>query len=159
MTGLNASVLSKTAPSPPSDVNMSQNGLNSVLVTWTPSQGPDVTGYTITYQENNGHQRGSITAGKSDTFVNIGQLIAGATYSIYIVVTSNTLPSITTTAKQITLGTYYYLSVPLNYQSIQLLFTACLLLLLKVNGLYLLKSQMNPFPVEKQCPVSSYPYL
>ncbi|CAI8049666.1 Peroxidasin-like protein [Geodia barretti] len=71
-------------PSPPSNVRVSQNGLNSILVTWTPSAGPNVTGYTIYYYQINGGLSGSVTAAETDTSVVITGLIAGANFlSVY----------------------------------------------------------------------------
>ena len=82
------------APSPPSNVRVSQNGLNSLLVTWTPSEGPNVTGYTVIYQQIDGQQYGSVTAkNNTDTNINITGLIAGASFSIGVLTNSSTLPS------------------------------------------------------------------
>ena len=97
------------APSPPySDVRVSQNGLNSLLVTWTPSQGPDVTGYTVYYQQQDGGVNSSVEAGQtdSDSSITIPGLIVGATYSISIVANSSTLPSTVTTGPTATIGSY-----------------------------------------------------
>ena len=88
------------APSPPSAVSVSQNGLDSVLVSWTPPSGePDVTGYIIYYQQDGG-QRLSGNAGATD-MTTITGLITGATYSITMVATSSTLPSTETTAQTV----------------------------------------------------------
>ena len=93
------------APSPPSDVSVSQNGLGSILVSWTPPSGePAVTGYIIYYQQDGG-QRLSQSFGFTDTTATITELIVGATYSLTIVATSSTLPSNETEAEDITLGT------------------------------------------------------
>ena len=86
--------LSPLAPSPPSNVRVTQNGFNSLLVTWTPSQEPDVTGYTTTYQQIHGGQSGSLNT--NQTSITITELIVGATYSIGVLANSNTLPSIMT---------------------------------------------------------------
>ena len=94
-------------PSPPSDVSMSQNGLNSLLVTWTPSQGPYVTGYTIYYQQQDGGHSGSVEAGQYDTSITKPGLIVGATYSISIAANSSTLPSTVTTGPSATIGMHY----------------------------------------------------
>ena len=88
-------------------MSVSQNGLNSLLVTWTPSQGPDVTGYTIYYQKQNGGPSGSVEAGQSDTSITIPGLIVGATYSISMVANSSTLPSTVTTGHSATIGTFH----------------------------------------------------
>ena len=95
---------SPPAPSPPSAVSVSQNGLDSVLVSWTPPSGePDVTGYIIYYQQDGG-QRLSENAGATATTVTITGLIAGATYSIIMVATSSTLPSTETAVQTVTIG-------------------------------------------------------
>ena len=78
-------------PPPPSDVRVSQNGVNSILVTWTPSEGPDVTGYTVHYQQIDGGQNGSVIA--TDTSVIITGLMVGGTFSISVSANSNPLPS------------------------------------------------------------------
>ena len=85
-------------------MSVSQNGLNSLLVTWTPSQGPDVTGYTVYYQQQDGGPSGSVEAGQNDTSITIPGLIVGATYSISIVANSSTLPSTVTTGPSATIG-------------------------------------------------------
>ena len=95
---------SPPAPSPPSAVRGSQNGLDSVLVSWTPpSGGPDVTGYIIYYQRDGG-QRLSENAAATATTATITGLIAGATYSITMVATSSTLPSTETAVQTVTIG-------------------------------------------------------
>ena len=97
------------APSPPSGLSVSQNGLDSALVSWTaPSGGPAVTGYIIYYQqEEEGGQRLSESAGAAATTASITGLIAGVTYSITMVATSSTLPSTETAALTVTIGTLY----------------------------------------------------
>ena len=92
------------APSPPPNVGVSQNGLNSLLVTWTPSEGPNVTGYTIYYQQIDGRQNGSVPAKSTDT-INITGLIAGANFSIGVLANSNTLPSTVTDGPTGNIGT------------------------------------------------------
>ena len=72
-------------------MRVSQNGVNSLLVTWTPSEGHDVTGYTVHYQQIDGTQNGSVIA--TDTSVTITGLIVGATFSISVSANSNTLSS------------------------------------------------------------------
>ena len=97
---------SPSAPSPPSDVSVSQNGLDSLLVSWA-SGDPTVTGYIIYYQQHNGGQRHSLTAGATDTSATITGLITGATYSISVASTSGTLPSTETAAlHDVTIGIY-----------------------------------------------------
>ena len=91
------------APPHPSDVRVSQNGLNSLLVTWTPSAGPNVTGYTIYYHQINGGLSGSVTAAGTDTSVIITGLTLGANFSISVVTNSSTLPSIVTYGPNVTI--------------------------------------------------------
>ncbi|CAI8053974.1 Receptor-type tyrosine-protein phosphatase F, partial [Geodia barretti] len=91
------------APSPPSNVRVSQNGLNSLLVTWTPSAGPNVTGYTIYYQQIDGRQNGSVKAVETDTSIVITGLTLGANFSISVVTNSSTLPSIVTYGPNVTI--------------------------------------------------------
>ena len=93
-------------PSLPSNVRVTQNGLESLLVTWTPSQGPDVTGYTIFYQQRNGKNSGLLTVERTDTSAIITGLTAEATFSISVSATSDTLPSTTTQGKEILIGMY-----------------------------------------------------
>ena len=96
------------APSPPSSLSVSQNGLESALVSWTaPSGGATVTGYIIYYQlEEEGGQRLSESAEAAATTASITGLIAGVTYSITMVATSSTLPSTETAALTVTIGTF-----------------------------------------------------
>ena len=93
-------------PSPPSNVGVSQNGLNSLLVTWTPSEGPNVTGYTVIYQQIDGTQNGSVTAKNTDTNINITGLIAGSSFSIGVLANSSTLPSTVTYGPTANIGIY-----------------------------------------------------
>ena len=94
------------APSPPSGVTVSQNGVGSVQVSWTPPSGePTVTGYIIYYQQQDGGHNGSEeVAGATATTATITGLMTGATYSITMVATSSTLPSTVTAAETITIG-------------------------------------------------------
>ena len=90
------------APSPPTGVTVSQNGLGSLLVSWTPpSGGADVTGYYIYYLYS-----GTLYSMSEATITSatITGLIAGVTYSINVVANSTTLPSTVTTAPDITIG-------------------------------------------------------
>ena len=84
-------------------MGVSQNGLNSLLVTWTPSQGPNVTGYTIYYYQIDGGLSGSVTAAETDTSVVITGLIAGANFSISVSADSSTLPSTVTHGPNVTM--------------------------------------------------------
>ena len=88
------------APYSPYDSRVSQNGLNSLLVSWSPPNNrPDrVTGYHISYQEQDGGHRGSVMTGESNLNTTITGLIAGATYSISVAANSSTLPSYPTSA-------------------------------------------------------------
>ena len=93
------------APSPPSGVTVSQNGVGSVQVSWTPPSGePNATGYIIYYQQQDGGHNGSVMAGATATTATITGLMTGATYFITMVVTSSTLPCTVTTAEAITIG-------------------------------------------------------
>ena len=87
-------------------MRVAQNGLESLLVTWTPSQEPDVTGYTIFYQQIDGEHSGPTTTGRTDTSATITGLIVGATFSISVSATSDTLPSTRTQGKEILIGMY-----------------------------------------------------
>ena len=73
-------------------------------MTWTPSEGPDITGYTVIYQQIDGQQYGSVTAKDTDTNINITGLIAGANFSISVLANSNTLPSTVTYGPNTTIG-------------------------------------------------------
>ena len=99
-------ISSHPAPSPPSDVSVSQNGLGSVLVSWTaPSGEPAVTGYIIYYQQD-GEERLSQSAESTATTAIITGLMARATYSVTMVAISSTLPSNETEAETVTIGIY-----------------------------------------------------
>ena len=93
---LNYILMITPAPPHPSNLRVSQNGLNSLLVTWTQSEGPDVTGNTIYYQQKDGRRNGSVTAAETDTSIVITGLASGANFSIRVVTNSSTLPSIVT---------------------------------------------------------------
>ena len=81
---------------------MSQNGLNSVLVTWTPSGIRYVIGYTIYYQQK-GEQSVSSEEFGNVTRATISDLITGSTYNISVsanttfgfIIISNVAPDIT----------------------------------------------------------------
>ena len=98
-------LLLSPVPTPPSGVIVSQNGPNSLLVTWTPSDGPNVTGYTIFYQQQDGGDSGSVEAEETNNRIIISGLIRGATYSISIMAKSDTLPSDTISEKIQIIGT------------------------------------------------------
>ena len=86
---------------------VSQNGVDSVQVSWTaPSGEPTVTGYIIYYHQQDGGHTGSEIAGDTATTATITGLMTGAKYSITMVATSSTLPSNVTAAVTITIGIY-----------------------------------------------------
>ena len=87
-------------------LSVSQNGLDSAVVSWiAPSGQPAVTGYIIYYQQEEGGQRLSESAGPTATNATITGLITEATYFITMVATSSILPSIETSALNVTIGT------------------------------------------------------
>ena len=75
--------------SPPSDVEAVQNGLTSIIVTWTASS--DATGYRIYYTSDS--DSGSKELGGSATGLTLSSLKNGDTYSISIVAISQYLPT------------------------------------------------------------------
>ena len=86
-------------------MKVSQNGLNSLLVTWTQSEGPHITSYTIFNQEIGGElTNASLEANETDTNVTVNDLKTGSNYEIKIVANSLTLPSVTITAPLTTIG-------------------------------------------------------
>ena len=89
------------APSPPSNVIVSQNGLESLLVSWTAGESI-VTGYIISYKQQDEVHSHSVTETVTSTIIT--GLMIGATFSISIVATSSTLPSNETIAQNITIG-------------------------------------------------------
>ena len=94
------------APSSPSDVSVSQNGLGSLLVSWTPGDST-ATGYIIYYQQHPPRERFLEVDEADTTSATITGLMAGATYSISVASTSGTLPSTETAAPHdITIGNY-----------------------------------------------------
>ena len=96
------------APSPPSAVSVSQNGLGSVQVCWkSPSGGPPVTGYIIYYKQNRG-KRFSVNAGATSTIATIAGLNELTSYSITMVATSSTLHSTETAAEMVTVGRSFW---------------------------------------------------
>ena len=96
------------APSPPSDVDVSQNGLESLLVSWTASGESIVTGYIISYKQQDGVHSGSVNVNETVISTIITGLMIGATYSISVVATSSTLPSNETIPQKITIGNGIY---------------------------------------------------
>ena len=88
-------------------MSVSQNGLNSLLISWSSGESI-VTGYIISYQQQNGGHNGSVNVDIVTSTI-ITRLTIGATYSFSIVATSNTLPSTKTTVTDITIGIIYTL--------------------------------------------------
>ena len=81
------------APSPPSGLTVSQNGEDSVLVSWTPQAGEAaVTGYTISYHTQDGEQ--TLSFPDSASTATLTNLAIGGTYNIKFVVNSTTIPSV-----------------------------------------------------------------
>ena len=93
---------SSLAPSAPYGVRVAQNGLNSVLVSWTAGN-MSVTGYFISYSSEEGGEINSLTAEENDTHITISGLIVGANYTVNISAKSSMLPSPVVT-RHITLG-------------------------------------------------------
>ena len=85
---------------------MSQNGLESLLVSWTPGESI-VTGYIISYRQQDGVHSGSVNVNETVISTIITGLMIGATYSISVVATSSTLPS-NTIPQNITIGNGIY---------------------------------------------------
>ena len=87
-----------TVASAPTNVTAVQDGPTRILVSWSPP-GPlgDTTGYRIDYNTNSGSDSVTIDGGSTDSHILTG-LQNGATYTISIVATSQTLPSDTVTA-------------------------------------------------------------
>ena len=104
-------------------MGVTQNGLESLLVTWTPSQGPNVTGYTIFYQQRNGEHIGLLTVERTDTSAIITGLTAEATFSISVSATSDTLPSTRTQGKYILIDMYMYVLPILQDESALIIIT------------------------------------
>ena len=85
---------------------MSQNGLNSVLVTWTPL-GRYVTGYTIFYQRKGEQSLSSEEIGNV-TRATISDLITGSMYNISVSADSTShFIMVSTIAPDITIGMAY----------------------------------------------------
>ena len=86
-------------------MTVSQNGVDSVQVSWTPPSGePTVTSYIIYYQQQDGGHNGLVIPGATTTTSIIIGLMTGATYFITMVATSSTLPSTVSAAETITIG-------------------------------------------------------
>ena len=79
-------------PYSPRKLRVLQNGVNSLMVSWSPQYSGlyiIVTGYYISYQEQDGGHRGSLMTGESNLNTTITGLIAGATYSISVAANSS----------------------------------------------------------------------
>ena len=88
-------------------MSVSQNGLGSVLVSWTPPSGePAVTGYIIYYQQDGG-QRLSQSTGPTTATANITGLNIGGRYSFTMVTNSSTLPSAKSAEEIFTIGMHH----------------------------------------------------
>lgn len=92
-----------TVPFPPSNLSVTQNGRDTVLVSWSPSDGVD--GYIVYYQEE-GSRRYSRQAGADDTSFTLTRLNAGKTYSISMVAYTG-FYSTEAGPVNITIGRYY----------------------------------------------------
>jgi hypothetical protein len=77
-----------TRPSPPSNLSVSQNGLNSVLVSWEPSYGADY--YTIYYMYQNDFDRSSRRSQRANADDTTITLLLSIGYSYSISITANT---------------------------------------------------------------------
>lgn len=88
-----------------------QNGPQSLLVSWTPSEGENLTGYTVFYYQLNGNHSDYVETSTNSTTLVITDLISGALYSVSIVANSSTLPSTMSTAPDTRLGMFDAISV------------------------------------------------
>ena len=100
------------APFPPSNLSVSQNGLNNVLVSWTPSDG--VERYIIYYQQDGRRKRSFKKTGTS-TSSTISKLNAGSTYSISVVAATE-LHSTEVGPVNITIGRYFDLFLKMCFE-------------------------------------------
>ena len=88
-------------------MRVSQNGLNSVLVSWTsPSDTTFVTGYIIYYQAHEGESNSLLTVG-SDTSATVPGLSLWETYNISVASNSEFFISHQSVPQEITLGILY----------------------------------------------------
>ena len=86
------------AASAPTDLTAVQDGPTSILVSWSPPDLlGDTTGYRIDYSTNHSSDSVTIDGGSTDNFT-LTDLQNGATYTISIVATSQSLPSDIVTA-------------------------------------------------------------
>ena len=78
--------------SPPTDVTAVQDGLTSIILSWTPSN--DATGYRIYYKSSGSHSGfEDVNGGSTDTY-NLSSLHNGHSYTVSIMATSIDPPSI-----------------------------------------------------------------
>ena len=78
--------------SPPTDVTAVQDGLTSIILSWTPSN--EATGYRIYYNGSGGHSGfDDVNGGSTDTY-NLSSLHNGHNYTLSIMATSIDPPSI-----------------------------------------------------------------
>ena len=84
--GLDDCILFSTDASPPSDVTAVQDGLTSIIVTWTASS--DATGYRISYTSESDSGIETVSDGSTETHTLTG-LVNGETYTISIVSTAS----------------------------------------------------------------------
>ena len=91
---------------PPTGLMAVQDGLTSILVSWTApaSGGATFTGYRISYQTGGGSEQ-NVTVGPTATSSTLTGLQSGATYSISIVALSGSRSSTVVTLE----GTYIYM--------------------------------------------------
>ena len=84
---------------------MSQNGIDSVLVSWTPSKGAQY--YTIYYRQHLGQFRAPIQteADNDSIIISIGSSLPGDPFTFSIVANGALLPSIEVGPLNFTLGT------------------------------------------------------
>ena len=103
-----------TGASPPTNVMVTQRGVTSVRVTWTPpSPAGDTTGYSIFYFS--GQSTEVLVVGSEGTSAMLTNLTMGREYSIHLVATSQHLPSTPLTATlQLVLGNEIHSALHLN---------------------------------------------
>ena len=71
---------------PPTDVTAVQDGLTSIILSWTPSN--ESTGYRIYYNSSGGHSGfEDVNGGSTDTY-NLSSLQSGDSYTVSIIATS-----------------------------------------------------------------------
>ena len=87
-------IISLTAPNPPTGLMVTQVTDTSVIVSWTPpTDTTGVTGYRIFYTEDGGSEQSRDVSGGTTNMDMIPDLITGKTYTITVVATSDGLPS------------------------------------------------------------------